>query len=808
LSKKIKRNVSVLSTAALGTLTIAGGVIVTAGVATAAVPQTTVASPALTPSGATATPIIRTVVTPQPVTSEQFTITNTFNAGDVLAIDVGTATSATGAANTGTALGDYVQFSSAPTVTVTGGGGSDVAPTFTETLAKNALDGVGNGATQDELDLKFNSSSAPTNADTYTITVSGIAYLLGGTEATGAVNVSSTVTSGAATAVTTAFPSDASIGTTGPNANSILTEAPTGVETNQSNVPVSNVVLTATPATPVPTGFVTIAPTTPGVAFSGTATITATNGGSVAAAPTSGVLPTSGTGSVTVPVNADGDIVFAVVGVGTGATYTVSGLTVTTAAGAPVGASPVDVTVGANPLAIPDPVPGIIISTDQPALTVLEGVTASGRVAGATADATAAAAAELEYPGHLNGDLGGAVILASDAEFQDALSASYLGNEPLPFQQLGTTVSNTQEGTPVLLNPPTAPAAGESTTAAVGAIRALGASTVYIIGGTDAISPAVATQLSQIEIGQSSTGTPELLQVVRIAGTTSEATAADVAQFPTTRNPDLGTLPATPGAYGVYNSGASESTASASTTAQTTAILADANEFQDALAGSPLAYDDGLPVLLTPTGSLDPDASAAISNLGITQVIVLGGTSAVSANTVTQLEALGVSVLRIAGTSYEQTSTELASFETSDFTAGTTVLDGLNVTGDTGHLSVGTSRGDAFTDALSSAQDLQDIAGNTNGPAPLLLTAGTGTLNDTTTGNPGAFLSSAGTSVTDGNPLTPDATPPKATGGFDTFGIDTTIPTVVNITGDLVFGGTLAQTPALVQSEFNAIAAG
>jgi hypothetical protein len=144
-----------------------------------------------------------------------------------------------------------------------------------------------------------------------------------------------------------------------------------------------------------------------------------------------------------------------------------------------------------------------------------------------------------------------------------------------------------------------------------------------------------------------------------------------------------------------------------------------------------MAYADRFPVLLTTPSTLSPQVSSAISALGIRQVIVMGGQDAVSNAVVSSLEGLGVSVLRIAGVTFSDTSTELARFETA--TSG----DGLGWSG-TGSLTV--ARGTFFTDGLAGAVVAAD-GPSASTPEPLVLT-----LSPTSVGTAlASFLHTAGT---------------------------------------------------------------
>jgi hypothetical protein len=121
-------------------------------------------------------------------------------------------------------------------------------------------------------------------------------------------------------------------------------------------------------------------------------------------------------------------------------------------------------------------------------------------------------------------------------------------------------------------------------------------------------------------------------------------------------------------------------------------------------------------MLLTPATQLSTTAVAAIEQLGIKQVILMGGPLAVSNAVEASLVAkTGVSVLRIAGKDYTDTSRELARFEA----AGKT--DGLGWT--PGH-RVMVARGNGFTDGLAGAvleSPHNGATGASRDPHPLLL---------------------------------------------------------------------------------------
>jgi len=261
-------------------------------------------------------------------------------------------------------------------------------------------------------------------------------------------------------------------------------------------------------------------------------------------------------------------------------------------------------------------------------------------------------------------------------------------------------------------------------------------------------------------------GTPSTLSIVGpIFGQTADDTAQAISEYFSSTKVGIGSFP---GAYGTtYNNTTGASSSAPSTTnAMRTAILATDGGFQDAASASTVSWNMGFPVLLTPTGSLAPQAQQAIVNLGIQQVIVMGGPVAVSDAVVTQLEGMGVSVLRIAGQDYTDTSQLLAQFEQNDVnTSG--VVNGLGWSGGGNPLVI--ARGDFYSDAITGSA----FAGSNR--MPILLTVDPNTVGAPLT----AFLNNAG----------------STTATFPTDQLN-------------ILGGTLAITSATQQAMFSALAAG
>ncbi len=240
-----------------------------------------------------------------------------------------------------------------------------------------------------------------------------------------------------------------------------------------------------------------------------------------------------------------------------------------------------------------------------------------------------------------NGFPGGAstAIIANGANFPDALAAGPLAG---------------RLGAPVLLTQPTAlPPAIEQE------LQRLAPTQVLIVGGMGAVSADIEQRIF------------ELLDVhpVRLAGANRFETAAAIA------------------AHGFATA--------------TTVYVASGTSFPDALSGGPAGAHLDRPVFLTNPNALPQATADAIAALGDPEIVVLGGSGAVSDLVVQQLDDLGLgTVRRVSGANRFATSVALS---TDTFAAGTVstvyLASGLN-----------------FPDALSAAA----AAGAAH--APILLT--------------------------------------------------------------------------------------
>ncbi len=236
------------------------------------------------------------------------------------------------------------------------------------------------------------------------------------------------------------------------------------------------------------------------------------------------------------------------------------------------------------------------------------------------------------------------VVLASAADFPDALAGATLGH-------------------PVLLTDP-----ATLSPAAAAALDDLAPDEVVILGGESAVSTDVEAEVA----GQVGT-------VRRLAGATRIDTAAAVA---------------TEGGRPVGTVGG-----------RRTAVVASATTFADAMVAAPVAAALGLPTLLTHPDDLPPATSDALTALDVEQVLLIGGTAAVSPDVLGRLQQAGHDVVRLAGATRQDTAAAVAGW----------AHDTLGWQPAVVHLASGSD----FPDALAAGP----VAGAVT--SPVLLTGGT-----------------------------------------------------------------------------------
>lgn len=288
-------------------------------------------------------------------------------------------------------------------------------------------------------------------------------------------------------------------------------------------------------------------------------------------------------------------------------------------------------------------------------------------VAGATRYETAVQASQRAFP--VGAD---SVVIATGVNWPDALGGGALA---------------AAVGGPILLSSPSAlpfPVTAE--------VLRLGAGHAYILGGTAAISTDVENSLRSL-LGAAN--------VTRIAGSTRYETAEEIARAVAAKTAGSGT----------FDGGA---------------FLATGANFPDALAASPLAVSTGRPIFLAGPGGVSASTRAAMQACGVDEVVVLGGTGAISVSIENDLIArFGTSnVRRLAGANRYATAVEVATYGVESL--------GLSWDG----LAIATGTG--FPDALAGGV-MQGLAGSV-----LLLTPGDGLDSST-----GACISANRAAITD-----------------------------------------------------------
>ena len=288
------------------------------------------------------------------------------------------------------------------------------------------------------------------------------------------------------------------------------------------------------------------------------------------------------------------------------ATVTVSGLQVDLAATTGV----VTVTAARVAAAGPPVVTAKTLGSAQPAIGVLN----TARIGGIDRYATAAL---LFGNGGFTGGTNHVAVIASGANFPDALSANYLA-----------AGLNSGNGTRVLLTDPNVVPQATAQALITGSIA-----TVYIVGGPAAVSANVSNAIAAMHVGNNNANA--FINVIRVAG-------AD--RYDTNNQVDL------------YNGAVA---------GVTTAVVAVGSNFADALAVSPVVVTKKFPLVLTDGASLNPFAQSTLVNLGIKNVIITGGTAAVSAAVETAIKGLGITITyRIAGADRTLTAQQIATYET------------------------------------------------------------------------------------------------------------------------------------------------
>ena len=139
-----------------------------------------------------------------------------------------------------------------------------------------------------------------------------------------------------------------------------------------------------------------------------------------------------------------------------------------------------------------------------------------------------------------------------------------------------------------------------------------------------------------------------------------------------------------------------------------TAVIASGEVFADALVAGPFAARGIHPVLLTPPDELHADVAAYLGEAGISHIVLMGGTAALSGSVEQSVKDLGIDVSRVAGRTRYDTAVKAAELVDGRYSdaAGQTCFDDS---------TVGLARARVPFDSFSAAPLLGRLC------APLLL---------------------------------------------------------------------------------------
>ena len=285
-------------------------------------------------------------------------------------------------------------------------------------------------------------------------------------------------------------------------------------------------------------------------------------------------------------------------------------------------------------------------STSTASTTTASTVAAAATVthlAGADRCATAAAVARASLPS--GPDSGMDVAVARGDAFPDALSAVNL---------IGSTYDGFAAGALLLSECDQLPAESAAVVDDANFTRG------YVMGTADVMGEAVLTRVA---------AAPGSGDVARVGGADRYLTNAS-------------------SYHRAYNAEADQP---ASVDGRRTAFLVSGNSYADAISAGPVSSRERVPLLLSDPATLPASTREILTQygLGITQVLVVGGPQAISEEVVGQLQAIGMSVRRVAGADRQATSVAMHDFAHEEF--------GWSPQ----HITL--ARGDDFADAIAGA---------------------------------------------------------------------------------------------------------
>lgn len=302
-------------------------------------------------------------------------------------------------------------------------------------------------------------------------------------------------------------------------------------------------------------------------------------------------------------------------------------------------------------------------------------------------------------------------VIVSGMSYPDALSASFLAGTLASnytyFSPDSNPIGPAFRAVPILTTP-----TGSLDANAKTFLRTRGVDTVYIVGGTAAVSQAVQDELESLPSwacgGTVVDVTGDILNVERVSGANRYETNTEVIEL--AQNNSDATLWQTRLRHQFFFGEASDRTA----------LMASGADFPDAMTLGPLSYGTtgcrgvntnvppgirdrckGFPLILTTPDTLGDEAKRTLESLDIDTVVLAGGTAAVSAAVVVEIEAMGIRVIRLSGPNRVETAIAIADWARtgSNTFIGQTVPAGLSWNGEQAFLA----RMDVFADALAGA---------------------------------------------------------------------------------------------------------
>jgi putative cell wall-binding protein len=540
---------------------------------------------------------------------------NGWAAGDFLKFTLTSdAAGTTTVCNTSSNLNDSASLAAKPTVSATTNG----TPALTGFTVSQSASGTCNANDQFTIAL---TSAAPADTNNTVFTISGLSLNLGSAVPSGtAVYVSATSSNGAPFAGGVAQASD-QVATVG--SNSVSVSPVVGAANGTAAVAISPIVVTDVTGGTITTELKLTA--NGGDTFAAAGTLAAPSGVTV-----TGPAETLPSATLTYTIAAGT--------VPAGGKFTLPGVTVNLANAA--GSHKVTVGTGAGGAIVVGAATGTEYATTAAQVRTYAGIDRYG---------TAQALYHAQFAGSAT------AVLTSGANFPDALSAAALAHK---------------YNTGILLTDPNTLSQATQQELMSDPIQ-----TVYIVGGTAAVSTNVASTIAAMHI-LNNPNLP-LINVIRVAGSDRYATNNSV---------DL-----TTGAPGGV------------------AVVATGLNFADALAVSPIVYAEGYVLVLTDPNTLSASAQSTLINLGIRHVVIVGGTSAVSSSVESTIKGLngGITIdYRVAGADRTSTAATIATWATAGLPAtssyGALNTGGLAAFNGAGKSTVFLTRGDNFPDALAA----------------------------------------------------------------------------------------------------------